>query len=105
MAFSGRRSAIRSPTTGNGSNASANSTPDRNPLPLQPDELVASRVSHANHPATRRLSRSTTKIAHANERLLIVWFLRSEEHTSELQSLTNLVCRLLLEKKKYRKRK
>src|ERR1019366_7451147 len=28
-----------------------------------------------------------------------VW-IRSEEHTSELQSLTNLVCRLLLEKKK-----
>src|SRR5258706_5569026 len=27
---------------------------------------------------------------------------RSEEHTSELQSLTNLVCRLLLEKKKNR---
>src|SRR5437016_6935910 len=27
---------------------------------------------------------------------------RSEEHTSELQSLTNLVCRLLLEKKKKR---
>src|SRR5438093_9698049 len=26
---------------------------------------------------------------------------RSEEHTSELQSLTNLVCRLLLEKQKY----
>src|SRR5437016_8316339 len=26
--------------------------------------------------------------------------MRSEEHTSELQSLTNLVCRLLLEKKK-----
>src|SRR5438093_10649865 len=26
--------------------------------------------------------------------------LESEEHTSELQSLTNLVCRLLLEKKK-----
>src|SRR5437016_10244962 len=30
--------------------------------------------------------------------------LRSEEHTSELQSLTNLVCRLLLEKKKKKKR-
>src|SRR5437016_6540616 len=29
---------------------------------------------------------------------------RSEEHTSELQSLTNLVCRLLLEKKKRRKK-
>src|SRR5437016_9776676 len=27
-------------------------------------------------------------------------WVRSEEHTSELQSLTNLVCRLLLEKKK-----
>src|SRR5437016_10548100 len=30
--------------------------------------------------------------------------IRSEEHTSELQSLTNLVCRLLLEKKKKYKR-
>src|SRR5437016_8258833 len=29
---------------------------------------------------------------------------RSEEHTSELQSLTNLVCRLLLEKKKKEKK-
>src|SRR2546425_4052654 len=28
------------------------------------------------------------------------WLLRSEEHTSELQSLAYLVCRLLLEKKK-----
>src|SRR5256885_8940849 len=28
-------------------------------------------------------------------------FLRSEEHTSELQSPCNLVCRLLLEKKNY----
>src|SRR5262245_19566091 len=30
------------------------------------------------------------------------WELRSEEHTSELQSLRQLVCRLLLEKKKTR---
>src|SRR5688572_31041528 len=29
--------------------------------------------------------------------------LRSEEHTSELQSQSNLVCRLLLEKKKIKK--
>src|SRR2546430_4939788 len=29
--------------------------------------------------------------------------MRSEEHTSELQSQSNLVCRLLLEKKKSRK--
>src|SRR5229473_5410073 len=31
------------------------------------------------------------------------WGLRSEEHTSELQSLAYLVCRLLLEKKKNKK--
>src|SRR5688572_32731056 len=31
--------------------------------------------------------------------------LRSEEHTSELQSQSNLVCRLLLEKKKKKKQK
>src|SRR5688572_31082253 len=31
---------------------------------------------------------------------LEVFELRSEEHTSELQSQSNLVCRLLLEKKK-----
>src|SRR5437016_12047689 len=36
----------------------------------------------------------TTELAHLDEPT------RSEEHTSELQSLTNLVCRLLLEKKK-----
>src|SRR5437899_8258717 len=47
------------------------------PLPPRPSELVA---------AYRR-GRS-----------------RSEEHTSELQSLRHLVCRLLLEKKKKKKR-
>src|SRR2546426_9309563 len=31
-------------------------------------------------------------------------YVRSEEHTSELQSPCNLVCRLLLEKKKYKNR-
>src|SRR5262249_61228790 len=33
------------------------------------------------------------------KRCRIVKDVRSEEHTSELQSLTNIVCRLLLEKK------
>src|SRR5438046_6410385 len=38
---------------------------------------------------------------HAAEQVRSQLFkMRSEEHTSELQSLTNLVCRLLLEKKK-----
>src|SRR5260221_10094615 len=32
--------------------------------------------------------------------LSVNWLLRSEEHTSELQSHSDLVCRLLLEKKK-----
>src|SRR5438477_2120626 len=32
-------------------------------------------------------------------------FMRSEEHTSELQSHVNLVCRLLLEKKKLKEKK
>src|SRR5260370_20026011 len=35
--------------------------------------------------------------------LLVVLPARSEEHTSELQSHLNLVCRLLLEKKKKKK--
>src|SRR5688572_31273240 len=37
---------------------------------------------------------------HLGHRSSIVWTERSEEHTSELQSQSNLVCRLLLEKKK-----
>src|SRR5437016_8588344 len=35
----------------------------------------------------------------ADPRTHLLPVVRSEEHTSELQSLTNLVCRLLLEKK------
>src|SRR5256885_13142020 len=34
---------------------------------------------------------------------MLPWITRSEEHTSELQSPCNLVCRLLLEKKKKNK--
>src|SRR5262249_60734144 len=47
-------------------------------------------------PLLSRLSRTRLHSA------LQAWRPRSEEHTSELQSLTNLVCRLLLEKKKNR---
>src|SRR5258706_3235914 len=42
------------------------------------------------------------KVAAKSVQELIAYAKRSEEHTSELQSLTNLVCRLLLEKKKTR---
>src|SRR5437016_11911990 len=39
-------------------------------------------------------------IARVQQAMISSFGNRSEEHTSELQSLTNLVCRLLLEKKK-----
>src|SRR5262249_61531279 len=42
-------------------------------------------------------TRSSMRLSSSSRRLRCT---RSEEHTSELQSLTNLVCRLLLEKKK-----
>src|SRR5437016_9164907 len=53
----------------------------------------------------RRGARRSRRAAHRRDtrrrrRVLPAQVLRSEEHTSELQSLTNLVCRLLLEKKK-----
>src|SRR2546427_3196743 len=41
--------------------------------------------------------------AWGNLTVLVVCVPRSEEHTSELQSQSNLVCRLLLEKKKKKK--
>src|SRR2546430_13561467 len=41
---------------------------------------------------------------HSWNRTLAINLLRSEEHTSELQSQSNLVCRLLLEKKKHKPR-
>src|SRR2546428_2842703 len=54
------------------------------------------------------LFRSPARVAqrddsHADDRRHLVWqsaVRRSEEHTSELQSRSDLVCRLLLEKKK-----
>src|SRR5438093_5740642 len=49
---------------------------------------------------TLRTPRETTQ---PNRVDTVYWATRSEEHTSELQSLTNLVCRLLLEKKKKQK--
>src|SRR5206468_10772327 len=41
----------------------------------------------------------TSRIKEFTRELLIDWLARSEEHTSELQSRSDLVCRLLLEKK------
>src|SRR5436190_16887694 len=51
-------------------------------------------------PTRRRSSSTTTRCATGSRRAP-----RSEEHTSELQSHSDLVCRLLLEKKKNKKEK
>src|SRR5258706_5973856 len=53
----------------------------------------AARAARERDPRSWIRCRSRTRAARAASS-------RSEEHTSELQSLTNLVCRLLLEKKK-----
>src|SRR2546430_3082574 len=56
---------------------------------------------HDALPISRSLScsRSYSSLIRESRKTYEV-FLRSEEHTSELQSQSNLVCRLLLEKKK-----
>src|SRR5262245_66690067 len=62
-------------------------------LPISP---TTTRAEAAQESATHLLD-SSQAVAHARRAALAS---RSEEHTSELQSLRQLVCRLLLEKKK-----
>src|ERR1017187_8266011 len=64
--------------------------PERAPMPHQPPEA---RIHNFNEVA---LGLDLDGAFHEAERCL-----RSEEHTSELQSPMYLVCRLLLEKKKH----
>src|SRR5262249_61633153 len=62
----------------------------RSRWPISPPAMRRSKTTGTRFVGTLRgLSRATARSIR-----------RSEEHTSELQSLTNLVCRLLLEKKK-----
>src|SRR5436309_4978270 len=60
-----------------------------------PTAPTVARPRFAQHRS--RYSRAVTQISGPRSRAAL---LRSEEHTSELQSRENLVCRLLLEKKK-----
>src|SRR2546427_3031969 len=54
-----------------------------------------------DHPTVLVIDNTQTLAAVGSaDGLAAVWTSRSEEHTSELQSQSNLVCRLLLEKKK-----
>src|SRR2546430_5443835 len=55
--------------------------------------------SPADDRGARRESPGVRRLRHRRARIPVER-LRSEEHTSELQSQSNLVCRLLLEKKK-----
>src|SRR5205807_8396537 len=65
---------------------------------LQDLEGHLARPDHAVQRTGRRAARPPAAIGPAHPE-------RSEEHTSELQSPCNLVCRLLLEKKKKKKTK
>src|SRR5260370_25016726 len=56
--------------------------------------------SHSGLARSEAISERTTREEDSNYELSGFLISRSEEHTSELQSHLNLVCRLLLEKKK-----
>src|SRR2546426_4659581 len=59
--------------------------------------LFRSNTDHLGHP--RCPPRAVCQQVRGGARLAGIQLWRSEEHTSELQSPCNLVCRLLLEKK------
>src|SRR6478672_7682717 len=59
-----------------------------------PQKNAIASAAARNHPLGRR------RISFANPESATARTARSEEHTSELQSRSDLVCRLLLEKKK-----
>src|SRR5688572_30970573 len=63
------------------------------------DSGLAIVADAAPHRASMGLKASYFERGASEERAGMDW-VRSEEHTSELQSQSNLVCRLLLEKKK-----
>src|SRR5690554_2343006 len=58
---------------------------------------------HYHHPCLGERTAEVTLTTENDSAAGWLFFLRSEEHTSELQSRPHLVCRLLLEKKKTKK--
>src|SRR5260370_17502984 len=69
------------------------------------DALPISRSDFGDHASAQPFARCADVAPAAAAVLSRPPRLRSEEHTSELQSHLNLVCRLLLEKKKNTERK
>src|SRR5260370_24428383 len=73
------------------------------PFKTQPRRRLRTSIESRSRPLTELLSTSKTLPGCATVfRHRRISSARSEEHTSELQSHLNLVCRLLLEKKKSR---
>src|SRR5690606_40957196 len=88
----------------------------KEPAPVQPGQRGKPEPTPADHPASSKVKEEPEVYHYLGENRRFVLVLvnypdekhlpevekayRSEEHTSELQSRENLVCRLLLEKKK-----
>src|SRR5688572_32258356 len=75
-----------------------------------PDRADVRRCAHRSHPQGGLRQESEAEAGAEEEEVepretLAGRAVRSEEHTSELQSQSNLVCRLLLEKKKKKTKK
>src|SRR5688572_32546563 len=66
--------------------------------PGEPEEVVEVAPYRFRRDASGGHLRVAAELLHRGQQLELQ---RSEEHTSELQSQSNLVCRLLLEKKKH----
>src|SRR5256885_11001811 len=70
----------------------------------QPKEVIERPAPVTARHSAGRTTQAGNPIASISPQIIAVWKAeirkRSEEHTSELQSPCNLVCRLLLEKKK-----
>src|SRR5256885_10033102 len=65
-----------------------------------PDAFSRSICCNGDARGRRRIRKEWDSLSSASFMNSTKNFIRSEEHTSELQSPCNLVCRLLLEKKK-----
>src|SRR3712207_7017013 len=73
----------------------------RGPWAIHPEATASAAAATSSSPSQGRMTGMVARSASGWERAVMELLgLRSEEHTSELQSRQYLVCRLLLEKKK-----
>src|SRR5205814_5295119 len=90
------------------SRASAKGTSSLNALSTDSERVVGSALPNKTletSSATPAASSLCTRAVTSRASACCASLFRSEEHTSELQSLRHLVCRLLLEKKNYKQLK